>query len=171
MFDSGALLLTCVSGAKVRLDSLMPDLVMGDLKRALINYSDIQIEKQLGQGAFGVIHKVSALFLLLPFFHFPSSPPFQGIYQGETVAVKLLKFEEDSRVQAFNEFRSEVILMSALTHPNVVGLRGYCAEPYAMVMECVSCGDLYRFLHDTSAQLNWRLKLRMALGASIGLLY
>lgn len=93
----------------------------------------------------------------------PHTPP-QGIYRGETVAVKLLKFEEDSRVQAFNEFRSEVILMSALTHPNVVGLRGFCQEPYAMVMECVACGDLYRFLHDPTTEQSWRLRLRMALG-------
>lgn len=55
---AGLVLLTCVSGAKVRLDSLMPDLVMGDLKRAMIDYKEITLQKQLGQGAFGIIHKV-----------------------------------------------------------------------------------------------------------------
>ena len=61
------MLLTCVSGAKVRLDSLMPDLVMGDLKRALIIFKEIELQKQLGQGAFGIIHKVRIAYRqLLP---------------------------------------------------------------------------------------------------------
>ena len=43
----------------------------------------------------------------------------------------------------YGDFRQEVWLMSGLIHPNVVSLLGYCTEPYAMVMDFVSCGDLY----------------------------
>ena len=41
---------------------------------------------------------------------------------------------------------------------------GYCVKPYAMVMECVACGDLYKFLHDPRANITWPLRLKIAIG-------
>jgi serine/threonine protein kinase len=37
-----------------------------------------------------------------------------------------------------------------------------------MVMECVSCGDLYKFLHESS-QLDWQMRIRISLDIALGM--
>jgi serine/threonine protein kinase len=60
------------------------------------------------------------------------------------VAVKQLKADETSKLQAFHELRSEVKLMSALKHPNIVSLKGvfvYCRT----LLRCLNTFFLTRF--------------------------
>jgi predicted Ser/Thr protein kinase len=46
----------------------MPDVALADLERGRIDFKQIQIEKELGRGAFGIIYR--------------------GVWKGEHVAVK-----------------------------------------------------------------------------------
>jgi len=45
-----------------------------------------------------------------------------------------------------NEFRGEVMLMSSLSHPNIVHMEGFCCEPYSIVMELADQGSLVSYL-------------------------
>jgi len=86
------------------------------------------------------------------------------------VAIKKLKTREkengpdddDTFSKVFNEFRREVFIMSGLEHQNLVKLRGLCLDPLAIVTEFMGCGDLYGFLHDTTKELNWILRFKIA---------
>lgn len=65
-----------------------------------------------------------------------------------SVAVKALK-DEPSKEQK-DEFFREVTLMSILTHPNIVQLLAVSTEeePYGMVFEFMSGGDLNQYLRN-----------------------
>ena len=65
-----------------------------------------------------------------------------------SVAVKALK-DEPSKEQK-DEFFREVTLMSILTHPNIVELLAVSTEeePYGMVFEFMSGGDLNQYLRN-----------------------
>lgn len=64
------------------------------------------------------------------------------------VAIKALK-DEPSNEQK-DEFFREVTLMSILTHPNIVQLLAVSTEeePYGMVFEFMSGGDLNQYLRN-----------------------
>ena len=64
------------------------------------------------------------------------------------VAVKALK--HDSSKEQKDEFFREVSLMSILTHPNIVQLLAVSTEeePYGMVFEFMSGGDLNQYLRN-----------------------
>jgi hypothetical protein len=53
---------------------------------------------------------------------------------------------------------------SGLSHPNLVGLKGFCLRPACIVTELVEAGSLYDFLTDDakSANLQWPLRLKIA---------
>ena len=79
------------------------------------------------------------------------------------VAVKALK-DEPSKEQK-DEFFREVTLMSVLSHPNIVQLLAVSTEeePYGMVFEFMSKGDLNQFLRnalpaETSLETNDKAK-------------
>ena len=79
------------------------------------------------------------------------------------VAVKALK--DDSSKEQKDEFFREVTLMSILTHPNIVQLLAVSTEeePYGMVFEFMSGGDLNQYLRnalpaETSLDSNQKAK-------------
>ena len=145
-------ILKCQDGSTVRLDSLVPDVCMTDFQGALISYSEVELEKKIGTGSYGVIYR--------------------GRWRGEVVAVKKLKVESDdveNNIAAFAEFRREVWLMSGLQHPCIVNLKGYSMNPLAMIMECVTGGDLFGFIHNPEIEFDWQLRLKIALDMALGM--
>ena len=133
----------------IRLDRIVPDISMADFDGSQINYNDIVIEKTLGKGSFGVIYK--------------------GLWKGDVVAVKQLKVEEDLALEAYAEFRKEVWLMSGLRHPCIVNLLGYSTSPLVMVMECVTGGDLYGLIHNEKIEIDWHVRMKIALDMAYGM--
>ena len=69
----------------------------------------------------------------------------------------------------------EVGLLAQVNHPNVLRFFGYCRQPPSTVTELCTRGSLYDVLHrarsdDTAAaELTWRRRLRLALGAAKGM--
>lgn len=66
-----------------------------------------------------------------------------GKFRGAAVAIKELKLNANSKTKTWEELRTELRIMISLVHPNVVSLKGYCVDPYCLVLEYVPCGDLY----------------------------
>ena len=133
----------------IRLDRIVPDIAMADFDGSLIDYKDITIEKTLGKGSFGVIYL--------------------GQWKKQVVAVKQLKVESDMAIEAYAEFRKEVWLMSGLDHPCIVNLIGYSTSPLVMVMECVTGGDLYGLIHNEKINIDWHVRLKIALDIAYGM--
>jgi GTPase SAR1 family protein len=127
--SEGRAFLTCDAGHLVRLDRVAPDVALTDFEGNRIDNTELELmPTPLGKGSFGEIYKAH--------------------YRGEIVAVKRLFCDPIELSRIYSTFRREVWIMSGLGHPNLVNLRGYCLDPSpSMVMEFVSGGDLYSFLH------------------------
>jgi len=48
----------------------------------------------------------------------------------------------------FAEFRKEAAMMSMFDHPNIVALKGIVKQPYCMVLEFMSEGSLFSYIHE-----------------------
>ncbi|CAI8600211.1 unnamed protein product [Vicia faba] len=92
---------------------------------------------------------------------------------GELVAVKQLS--HDGR-QGFQEFVTEVLMLSLLHHSNLVKLIGYCTDgdQRLLVYEYMPMGSLEDHLFDVPQDkepLSWRTRMKIAVGAARGLEY
>ncbi|KAK7823941.1 putative serine/threonine-protein kinase pbl3, partial [Quercus suber] len=88
---------------------------------------------------------------------------------GYAVAVKRLR---KKGTQGDNEWLNELKFLARLNHPNVVKLIGYCSEREhrILVYEYMIGGSLEaHLLKDDDAELNWRRRINIALGAAKGL--
>ncbi|DAZ97105.1 TPA: hypothetical protein N0F65_010428 [Lagenidium giganteum] len=96
---------------------------------------------------------------------------YRGIYRKRSVALKTLF---DPRVDAAlkEEFMDELLVMSKVSHPNIVSLIGACLEPpnLCMVMELCDC-SLYHLLHDTNAFFSVQHLTRIAQDIAAGMRY
>ncbi|XP_030850466.1 mitogen-activated protein kinase kinase kinase 7 isoform X3 [Strongylocentrotus purpuratus] len=93
-----------------------------------VEFNDIDFEKVVGKGAFGVVSKAS--------------------WRGMNVAVKMIESEEEIKA-----FRVEVMQLSRVDHPNIVKLYGACTtQPVCLVMEFAEGGSLYNVLHSSQPQ-------------------
>ncbi|GMI38373.1 hypothetical protein TeGR_g13291, partial [Tetraparma gracilis] len=100
-----------------------------ELKEVMIDSMELQIDKLLGKGGFGVVNL--------------------GNYRGIKVAVKqLLTVNEENVLR----FRHECFLMKNLSHPNVVQLVGVCwsEELFACCLEFAENGSLEDWLRQTA---------------------
>uniref|UniRef100_T1HP97 non-specific serine/threonine protein kinase n=1 Tax=Rhodnius prolixus TaxID=13249 RepID=T1HP97_RHOPR len=117
------------------------------------NYEDLSIgtkrfseDMELGHGGFGSVYKCYLREV------------------DETVAVKRLRLERVA-VRGLEEiqFRTEVLTLSKLSHPNLLSLVGYsCDGPHLCLM--------YPFM-EGSRVLEWKERYDIACGTSRGLLY
>ena len=107
-----------------------------------ISKSDLEVGDLLGKGGTASVYRAK--------------------YQNKEVAFKL--FHEGTNIQ---EWRHEVLVMSLVSHPNLVYLYGAGVEAHCpfIVMEIVSKGELYEVLHVSTDpvspqdQLNWCLDI------------
>ncbi|XP_038059001.1 mitogen-activated protein kinase kinase kinase 7-like isoform X4 [Patiria miniata] len=88
-----------------------------------IDFSELEFEKVVGKGSFGVVSKAK--------------------WRDKHVAVKMIESEEEIKA-----FRVEVLQLSRVCHPNIVTLYGACTgNPVCLVMEYAEGGSLYNILH------------------------
>ncbi|KAI5415163.1 receptor-like serine/threonine-protein kinase ALE2 isoform X2 [Lathyrus oleraceus] len=126
---------------------------MNDIEKATDNFDSSRI---LGEGGFGIV--------------------FGGVLgNGTKVAVKVLKKRDD--LHSNHEFLSEVEMLSRLHHRNLVKLIGICTEEDSfrcLVYELVTNASLESHLHGVDREkcaLDWRARMKIALGAARGLAY
>ncbi len=127
-------------------------LTSANLCRWIIDFSEIQLGKQVGLGSYGVVYR--------------------GKWKGVDIAVKRFikqKLDESSML----EFRAEMAFLSELHHPNIVLFIGACVKKpnLCIVTEFVKQGSMKDILQNNSVKLPWMQRLRMLKSAALGINY
>lgn len=117
-----------------------------------INFSEIQLGRMIGEGAFGKVH--------------------EGKWRGKSVAVKLL-ICQDLRSDILHEFQSEVEIMSVLRHPNICRLLGACMDPphRALVVELLQRGSLWGVLRTNRRIIDFNMRCKFLYDTAKGMSY
>ncbi|KAL8463354.1 hypothetical protein ACS0TY_034132 [Phlomoides rotata] len=109
--------------------------------------------KELGDGGFGTVYH-------------------GNLRDGREVAIKRLYEHNYRRVE---QFLNEIKILTALRHPNLVSLYGFCFEgcKRALIYEFMPNGSLEKFITNTASQggLGWQKLFEIALGIARGLDY
>lgn len=121
---------------------------IADLQMATNSFSQ---DNLIAEGALGRIYRAE----------FPD---------GKILAVKKLDTSTLS-LQKPEDFLEAVSNMSRLHHPNITELVGYCTEheQYLLVYEYFDNGSLYDVLHmadETTRNLTWNIRVKIALGTA-----
>ncbi|KAG5618921.1 hypothetical protein H5410_018745 [Solanum commersonii] len=133
-------------------DSVKSDVTLDDVADCEIPMEEITLGERIGLGSYGEVYR--------------------GEWHGTEVAVK--KFlDQELAGESLEEFKSEVMIMRRLRHPNVVLFMGAVTRTpnLSIVTEFLHRGSLYRLIHRSNNQLDERRRLRMALDAARGMNY
>ncbi|KAH7352398.1 hypothetical protein KP509_19G042900 [Ceratopteris richardii] len=121
---------------------------------------------RIGEGGFGVVYK-----------GFLDEKTLAPLASGHKIIVAIKKLNTHG-MQGHDEWVTEVKLLGALRHPNIVRLIGFCAkdESRLLVYEYMSRGSLENHLFaDLSKShrkvLSWEIRMKIAVGAARGLEY
>ncbi|KAH0854019.1 hypothetical protein HID58_092675 [Brassica napus] len=134
------------------LDLQTGSFTLKQIKRATNNFDP---ENKIGEGGFGPVYKVGVLG------------------DGTTIAVKQLSSKSK---QGNREFVTEIGMISALQHPNLVKLYGCCIEgkELLLVYEYLENNSLARALFGSEKQrlhLDWATRNKICIGIAKGLAY
>ncbi|SPN79556.1 Serine/Threonine-protein kinase [Brazilian cedratvirus IHUMI] len=117
-------------------------LASANLCRWIINYDEISLGKQIGQGSYGVVY--------------------EGRWKGVHVAVKrFTKQKMDER--DLLEFRAEVAVLSELHHANIITFVGSCVKRPNMciVVEFMNAGSLKDIINRGLEKVSFRTKIEL----------
>ncbi|KAL3833943.1 hypothetical protein ACJIZ3_008679 [Penstemon smallii] len=120
-----------------------------ELKKCTKNFSENNL---IGSGGYGKVYRGK-----LP--------------SGQMVAIKR---SQQGSMQGGLEFKTEIELLSRVHHKNLVGLVGFCFEQgeQMLVYEFMASGTLRESLSGRSGiHLDWKKRIRTALGSARGLAY
>ncbi|MBA0556025.1 hypothetical protein Golob_026168, partial [Gossypium lobatum] len=120
-----------------------------ELKKCTNNFSE---SNELGYGGYGKVYKGT-------------------LSDGQSVAIKRA---QHGSMQGGLEFKTEIELLSRVHHKNLVGLVGFCFDQgeQMLVYEFMANGTLRESLSGRSGiYLDWKRRLRIALGSARGLAY
>jgi len=96
----------------------------------------------------------------------------KATYNKQPVAVKI--FKTDSFVNS-EEFRNEILILSAVKHPCILPLVGVTKPPnVAVVTPYIENGSLFDFLHKNKldeAKYTWRVLLKVAFDIASGMTF
>ncbi|XP_031272527.1 probable leucine-rich repeat receptor-like protein kinase At5g49770 [Pistacia vera] len=120
-----------------------------ELKKCTSNFSE---SNEIGSGGYGKVYRGM-------------------LSDGQVVAIKRA---QQGSMQGGLEFKTEIELLSRVHHKNLVGLVGFCFEQgeQMLVYEFLPNGTLRESLSGRSGiHLDWKRRLRIALGSARGLAY
>ncbi|GAB2297256.1 Serine/threonine-protein kinase pbl34 [Dionaea muscipula] len=143
---------------ELRVSTRLRKFAFNDLKLATRNFRP---ESLLGEGGFGCVFK--------GWIEENGTAPVRP-GTGLTVAVKTLNHDG---LQGHKEWLAEVNYLGELVHTNLVKLIGYCIEDdqRLLVYEFMPRGSLENHLFRRSLPLPWSIRMKIALGAAMGLAF
>ncbi|KAJ3694562.1 hypothetical protein LUZ60_010042 [Juncus effusus] len=120
-----------------------------ELSKSTDNFSSRNL---LGEGGFGWVYKGE-------------------LSDGKIVAIKMLKGGKD--LGAENEFKAETAVISRVHHKHLVELIGYFVGNGKMILvfEFVSNKTLQFHLHESASVMDWKTRVKIAIGSAKGLAY
>jgi len=126
---------------------------------ASVGLADIVIGERIGRGNFGEV--------------------FKGYWHGTVVAVKKTKIPsvatKEELADFLEDFDREAEIMRTVRHPNVLQFLGICKlgsdQEICIITEFMPKGSLHKTLHNSQCDLDWQLRLQMALDVSRGMNY
>jgi Leucine-rich repeat (LRR) protein len=131
----------------------------------LIHYRDLKMEAVIGAGSFARVYKGKWNHTLVAIKELTGVHTLMASLEAErNVSISEAGSQQDEGIQKLvNEFRSEVLVMSRLHHPNVLLLVGACSEfpDLCIVTEFLPNGALYDALHKRNARDTLTLKQQM----------
>ncbi|EAL50878.2 tyrosine kinase, putative [Entamoeba histolytica HM-1:IMSS] len=115
-----------------------------------LDYDEIQEEKQIGEGSFGVV--------------------FKGTFQGNKVAIKKMKMGDDE--EAMEEFNKEVAMLDKFRCEYIVHFYGAVFIPtkICLVTEYVDMGSLQSLIKKHSKP-NEHMRMKLVIDAAKGVQY
>lgn len=72
-------------------------------------------------------------------------------------------------MNAFNDFRREVMLMSEIEHLNLVKMIGITVDPFRLILEFMDSGNLFQFVHDKKNKLSAKKMVSFAVNIAHGM--
>lgn len=100
------------------------------------------------------------------------------LFDGRIVAVKYLHTQHHQKALFTKSFCNEILILSSITHPNLVKLHGYCSDPRGLLLvyDYVPNGTLADHLHGSKslyrkASLTWQIRLDIALQTALAMEY
>lgn len=142
---------------------------------------DMEFVEELGEGAFGMLKRVNFTPKLNNrTYSFIAGKVYKGQLtqiNGEKIFVAVKALKENASLKTQQDFRREIELISDLKHDNIVCILGVVLnkEPYCMLFEYMSNGDLHEFLIANSPSENKSLTqlefLKISLQISEGMEY
>ncbi|KAM0039822.1 putative protein kinase RLK-Pelle-CrRLK1L-1 family [Helianthus debilis subsp. tardiflorus] len=121
-----------------------------EVKAATDEFNDSFV---IGKGGFGKVYK--------------------GCMNKATTIVAIKRLDSSSR-QGFQEFRTEIEMLSKLRHVQLVSLIGYCDDEGEMILvyDYMAHGTLREHLYNTSKPpMSWKKRLDICIGVAKGLHY
>eukprot|EP01128_Nolandella_sp_AFSM9_P002264 TRINITY_DN1263_c2_g1_i1.p1 TRINITY_DN1263_c2_g1~~TRINITY_DN1263_c2_g1_i1.p1 ORF type:complete len:939 (+),score=131.60 TRINITY_DN1263_c2_g1_i1:301-3117(+) len=131
---------------------LIPDISLLESRAILKDYSRLEILEEIGKGSVGTI--------------------FQGWVGEERVAVKTLETELNDpklHIEAFEEFRHEISILTQIQHSKLVKLVGITLSPLSILMEFCALGNLYDFVNNKESRRDWPFNLKIAFDVAHGM--
>ncbi|MCO5563175.1 hypothetical protein L7F22_016812 [Adiantum nelumboides] len=144
----------CGGGAEINSSDENQGWRIFTLKEVLAVTQNFSNDNKLGEGGFGSVY-------------------WGQLQNGSQIAVKRLKVWTS---KAEMEFAVEVEILGRARHKNLLSLRGYCAEGQErlIIYDFMPNLSLLSHLHGqfaTEGHLDWRRRMRIALGSAEGIAY
>ncbi|GLJ11994.1 hypothetical protein SUGI_0181610 [Cryptomeria japonica] len=152
-------LVVCLGGLKLHKMRKTPPQIMVLEGLKAFSYKEIEaatdgFREELGRGSFGKVCK-------------------GRLEDGRAIAVKILDDKAVQKQHGEREFRTEMSVIGTSHHKNLVQLYGFCDEgsQRILVYEYMGNGSLDTALFVVSGFLDWRTRVKIAMGTARGLLY
>lgn len=135
-------------GAIINSSITLPENNMLQYTENELKYSDVNIERELGSGAFGIVYL--------------------GLYNNKNVAIKTVQ-NDLLNMDLDNFMREAKLMMGVSQHKNVIQILGFCSDPFCIITEFAEHGDLKAYLIKKKKHITFTTMINIIRGIAAGM--